>query len=461
MIDGFPENECEFIGLILQEPNSINVYRAQIADEAFSNVVTRSIWQAMCKLAAAGTDLSIPILRETVKLDPEQVGIPSVPSFLMACMKQAKGDISLEELSEILRERALKNQLSDFVGSMMKKINDGRDGAEQIAHDASAYLSNLAAASRPVVGRSIHDAGQEAIAQIQKAQSTGEARGHDWGIRTIDDLMGRICVGDFGLIIGPSGHGKSAFARNLANHIAKREPVLTISAEETPVDIAIKDMAARSGVSGQNIEANKLNQAELTKLVEANHAQNGLPSYFEYTDDMRISNIEAAIRAFKHRHGGCGAAIVDTIDDIDPEEPRLSIVEKVVISCRKLDKLATKLRVPIIGLGQLKTIYNERMDMTLRLSDSYGGQAVRNKASWVMLMHRPQKKLADVLIPGATTEVEREKWKALYDEWRDEAQFICAKRRRGIDGKTVRTGWSGPATRFYDLDDGGVMEDMF
>ncbi|WP_395175071.1 DnaB-like helicase C-terminal domain-containing protein [Roseibium alexandrii] len=461
MIDGFPDIECEFLGLMLQDKTSINAYRTRVPEEAFTNHVTRTIWQGMCALGASGTDLSVPALRETVTLNVEQARIPSVPSFLMACMQQAKGDLGLDELAEILCERALKTQISTFAGDLMKKITDGRAGAEEIALDGSAFLANLAAARRPVVGQSIHDAGKEAIRQMEEAQRTGQTRGHDWGIRSLDDLMGRIVMGDFGLLIGPSGHGKSAFARGLANHIAKREPVLTISAEEAPADISMKDLSARSGVSSQAIEANTINEAEFEALVVANQQQHGLQSFFEYTDDMRISNIEALIRAFKHRHGACGAVFVDTIDDIDPEEPRLGMTERVIMSCRKLDKLATKLRVPIIGLGQVKTIYNDRTDITLRLSDSYGGQAVRNKASWVVLMHRPQKKLGDVLIPGASTEVERLKWKGEYDTWKDKAEFICAKRRRGPDGRNTKTGWSGPATAFFDLDDGGPMEDMF
>lgn len=461
MISGFPENECEFIGLILQDPVGFAAYRTRMSEEAFTNVVTRAIWKGMCDLFAAGTDISIPALRETVRLDVEKAGIPTVPSFLMACMRQAKGDLSLEELSEILCEKALKTQIADFSGAIMKKLNEGREGAEEIALNGSAFLANIAAARRPTVGVSIFDAGKAAIEQIENARSTGEARGHDWGIRALDDLMGRIVEGDFGLIIGPSGHGKSALARGIANHIAKREPTLIISAEEAPEDQAIKDMVSRSGVDSKAIEANNLNAKEYEDLIVAHQKQHGIKSYFEYTDDMRVSNIEALVRAFKHRHGGCGAVFIDTIDDVDPEEPRLGMTERVIMSCRKLDKLSTKLRTAIIGLGQLKTIYLERPDIALKLSDSYGGQAVRNKASWVLLMHRPQKKIGDILIPGANTDVEREKWKIQYDEWKDRGIFFCGKRRRGPDGRSVKTGWDGPKTSFFDLDDGGVMEDLF
>lgn len=461
MISGFPENECEFIGLILQDPISFAAYKTRVPEEAFTNVVTRAIWVAMGKLSSAGTDISIPSLRETVNVDVEKVGIPTVPSFLMACMGQAKGDLSLEDLADILCEKALKAQLAETANGILKKLNEGRLGAEEIALNSSAYLSNIAAARRPAVGVAMFDAGKAALEQIENARKTGEARGHDWGIRALDDLMGRIVEGDFGLIIGPSGHGKSALARGIANHIAKREPTLIISAEEAPEDLAIKDMVSRSGVDSKAIEANNLNVSEYEQLIVANQKQHGLHSYFEYTDDMRISNIEALIRAFKHRHGGCGAVFVDTVDDIDPEEPRLGMTERVIMSCRKLDKLATKLRTAIIGLGQLKTAYNERMDVSLRLSDSYGGQAVRNKASWALLMHRPQKKIADILIPGSTTDVERERWKERYLDWKDLGEFFCAKRRRGPDGKSVKTGWDGPRTSFYDLDDGGVVEDLF
>ncbi len=454
MITGFPENECEFLGLILQGPASFHGYRVRVPLDAFTNMTTRAVWDGMLRLGRAGTDVSIPALREVVKLDVEQAGIPNVPSFLMACMTQATGELGLDDLAEILCERALKTQITAFAGDLVKKVNEGRLGAEDIALEAAGAFANLAAARRPRVGKSIHEAGQAYMEQLRQAQVNGEPRGHDWGIRTLDDLMGRIVMGDFGLIIGPSGHGKSALARNLANHIAKREPVLTISAEEAPEDIAAKDLIARTGILSERLENNTVNPSEVEALAVANQAQHGLPSFFEYTDNMRISNIEACIRAFKHTNGGCGAVFIDTIDDVDPEvKGSHSMAENVMLVCRMLDKMATKLQVPIIGLGQVKTIYNERPDISLRLSDSYGGQAVRNKANWVLLMHRPQKKMSDVLYKSANSQPERDKLDAKYEEWKGKAEVICAKRRRGGDGRTLKVGWSGPRTSFFDLDD--------
>jgi replicative DNA helicase len=457
-----PENETEFLGLILQSPPSLNAYRMQVPAEAFTNELTRRIWEGMCQLGKAGTEVSIPALREAVKVDVDRYEIPSLPSFLMSCMQQAKGDLGLDDLAGILCERALKASLNDYAGQLLKELNEGRASGEELALKGAEMLSNLAAARRPTVGVSMHDAGRAFMDQLTQAQKDGEARGHDWGIRTLDDLMGRIVMGDFGLIIGPSGHGKSAMARGLAKHIAMREPTLTISAEETPEDIAAKDLIAQTGVDSQAVEQVSINLAETEALVLANQAQKDLPAFFEYTDDMRISNIEALIRAFKHRHGACGAVFVDTIDDVNPEvRGSHSMPENVALVCRALDRLSTKLRVPIIGLGQVKTSYNERPDISLRLSDSYGGQAVRNKASWVLLMHRPQKKIGDTLIKGANGDRERDKWKAAYEEWRDLGEVICAKRRRGRDGGIRKIGWSGPRTTFHDLDEDIDQGDMW
>ncbi|WP_040616146.1 DnaB-like helicase C-terminal domain-containing protein [Roseibium sp. TrichSKD4] len=389
-----------------------------------------------------------------MKIDPSAFGIPGLPAFLTVCMQKAKGDLSQDELAEILCAQATRLRLSEFASKLMKDLNDGRKSGEELALEGSAFLANMAAAQRPMVGISIHEAGQRAIKDQDQTLRNGTGRGHDWGIRALDDIMGRIVPGDFGLMIGPSGHGKSAKARGLANHIALRDPVLTISDEEMPEDIAIKDMIARTGVDSRNIEDGTLRPDDLEKLCAANMKQHGLQSYFEYTDDMRISNIEALILAFKHKHGRCGAVFIDTIDGVEPEERGVTgITEKVIVSCRKFDKLATKHGVAIIALGQVKTIYNDRPDISLRLSDSYGGQGVRNKASWVLLMHRPQKKIQDVLFKNASGDNERAKLKSQYEEWKDKAQFICAKRRRGRDGGVAVIGWDGPRTSFFDLDD--------
>ncbi|EFO33801.1 conserved hypothetical protein [Roseibium sp. TrichSKD4] len=51
MIEGFPDNECEFIGLILQSPPSIAAYQTRVPPEAFTNRLTRMIWEGMVRLS--------------------------------------------------------------------------------------------------------------------------------------------------------------------------------------------------------------------------------------------------------------------------------------------------------------------------------------------------------------------------------------------------------------------------
>lgn len=451
--------ESEFIGLILQTPVSVNEYADRVPVDAFTNAVTRAVWEAMTSLARAGTQVSIPALRETVRIDVTRFGIPNLPAYLSTAMSGVKGDLSLDDVAEwILNEKANRDAL-EIAAAIQKAVAEQRTTGEQIALEAADKLNHIATDRRGRIGVSLKDAGSQFIANLEEDRRSSNGIGYSWGLRCLDGKMGPIRDGDFGLIIGPSGHGKSSLIRGLARANADKGPHLLITAEELPEDIGAKDLFAMTGVSSARAYRGELNEAEMESLIDANQNRQASSLYVEYTDDMRVKNIEAICRAFIYQHGTCGMIFVDTIDDVIPEMRCDGDAQKVILACRALDTLSTRLKKPVIGIGQFTTPYNKRIDIKMSLSDTYGGQGVRNKANWGILMQRPEQKIHDVILASDLTPDEEERWRGELRHWQNRAQFIGFKSRRSQPGWREVAMWDGPRTMFYD--EGDRPDDMF
>lgn len=445
MTPAIPPIESEFIGLILQTPVSVNEFADRVPPDAFANAVTRAVWEGMTSLARSGTQVSIPALRETVLIDVERFGIPNLPAFLATSMSRATGELGLSDVADMLADRAMKARLSATLAEIQQLVaKDTDESGEELALKAAKMLEGVTAATKSREAMTIYEAAQQFQQQVTHSYQDGEPMGHDWGLRELDRIMGTIQPGDFGVLGGPSGHGKSALAMQIAMHIARRLPVLMIQAEMRHADVAGREVLGMSGVSSEVVESGRMQASEVEAVIAATAKLQGLPFEIVYSGDMRVSKIRTRIQSFLYRWQGCGLVIIDTIKHVDPEDKGArTLVDRIVTSAKKLDGLAKQLDVPIMALAQVKEVYFERPQAALYINDLYGGGDLREAASWVLLMHQPALKLNGQSGGKAEGEAER---------WAGKAQVIAGKRRRGKPGRGELE-WIDSRTRFCDPGD--------
>ena len=443
-IPNIPDREAEWIGLMLQSPISVVEYAPQIPAGAFANKLTAAAWGAMIDLSKAGTQVSVPAVRERIKIDPVELGIPSIPSFLTLCMQKAGADISLDDLASIIVDEAHKRDLWHVLGNLQKELQDGGQSGADIAFKGADALVAAVSANRTADTMSLFEAAKRFTDGVSEAFMRNEPVGHDWGLKELDRIMGTIQPGDFGVLGGPSGQGKSALAMQIGMHISRRLPVLMIQAEMRHEDVAGREVLGMSGVSSADVENGHIRDTALEKLIDASQRLHGIPFDVTYSGDMRISRINSRIQSFKHRHGKCGLVIIDTIKHVDPEDKGAkSLVEKIMSSAKKLDQMAKSNDVPIMALAQVKQGYWERSGTTFYNNDLYGGGDLIEAASWCLLIHQPAIRAERFGGRGSDDVIA---------DWEGKAQVIAGKRRRGKPGRG-KLDWIDDRTRFADPDD--------
>lgn len=448
-----PDREAEVIGLILESPAAINEVAERIPAYAFQNGLTRAIWQEMTALAKAGTQVSIPLLRERVSADPSAHGVPDVATFLATCLDRATGDLGLADLAEIISDQAMLGALSRLFAELQKEAARGEASGEEIGAQARQKIDQLMNSTRTSDTVSLGEAAGSFVTSVADALRTGVPVGQDWGLRPLNDCAGMIEDGDSIVLAGPSGHGKSSLLVQVMMHIAQRRPVFLIQREMTPRAIAGREVLGRTGISGAAIETGGLRTGEMEVIAAAARELHGVPFEICYLADMRISKIRTRLQAFLHRHGDCGFCAIDTIKHVDPEDRSArSDVDRIVSAAMQLQQMAAKTGVPICKVAQVKTQYFDKLSADIQPHDIYGGGGLREVADTVFLVHQPALKMEQLALVNQS---EQERADLIRQDWDGHALLKCVKRRRGKPGRG-RLKWDGARTRFCDPGDDGA-----
>jgi replicative DNA helicase len=340
---------------------------------------------------------------------------------------------------------SVKADVSAALVEIQRMTGDERRTGEEIALAATKLLQSIASGHKPREAMTLYEAALSFLDQVEDSHKSGSGMGMDWGLREIDRIMGAIQPGDFGVLGGPSGQGKTALAMQIGGHIARRLPVLMIQAEMRHADVAGREVMGMSGVSSELVESGRLTPGDIEAIFIAAHKLRDVPMEITYSDDMRVSRIRTRIQSFLARYGTCGLVIIDTIKHVDPEDKGArGAVEKIMASAKILDKMAKGLNVPIMALAQVKQTYWERTGLQFYKNDIYGGGDLFEAASWGLLMHQPAVRAE---MNGARDAA------AIMDEWEGHAQIIAGKRRRGRGSGKGKLRWVAERTRFSDPED--------
>ena len=108
---------------------------------------------------------------------------------------------------------------------------------------------------------------------------------------------------------------------------------------------------------------------EWPRVVRACNELEEAPLWLDDSSDLSLLELRAKARRLAASQGGLGLVIVDYMQLMRPEDPRVNRVEQVGQVSRGLKILARELNLPVIGVSQLSRAPELRPDKRPILSD--------------------------------------------------------------------------------------------
>jgi len=226
--------------------------------------------------------------------------------------------------------------------------------------------------------------------------------------------------------------GKTAFALNIAEHVAVREelPVLVFSMEMGAGQLAQRMVGSIGRIDQQHLRTGKLDADEWSRLADAVDKLGRAQVFIDETPALSIAELRARSRRMARQFGGTlGLICIDYLQLMSgsggSDENRATELGEI---SRGLKALAKELQCPVLALSQLNRSVEQRNDKRPMMSDLRESGAIEQDADVILFIYRDEYYNKDSKEPGV-------------------AEIIIAKQRNGPVG-TVKLTFLKPQTRF-------------
>jgi replicative DNA helicase len=233
--------------------------------------------------------------------------------------------------------------------------------------------------------------------------------------------------------------GKTAFALNIAEHVALREglPVAVFSMEMSAAQLAVRVVGSIGRIHQGRLRTGKLTDDEWPRLAEAIERLRGVSLHIDETAGLTPSELRANARRLARQCGKLGLVVVDYLQLMSgssrsDNENRATELGEI---SRSLKMLAKELQCPVIALSQLNRSVEQRTDKRPLMSDLRESGAIEQDADIITFIYRDEYyNKEDSKEPGV-------------------AEIIIGKQRNGPTG-TVKLAFLNTMTRFESLASG-------
>lgn len=356
---------------------------------------------------------------------------------------------NIRRYAEIVRERSILRKLvtaSDEIAT--NAFNPKGRAVDKILDEAEQKIFNIGEeGSRMKQGfQSMDSLVVDLLDRVQEmADNPNDITGVPTGFHDLDKMTSGLQPGDLVVLAARPSMGKTAFAINIAEHVALNEglPVAVFSMEMGASQLAVRVVGSIGRVDQGHLRTGKLTDEEWPRLTEAIERLRTVSLHIDETPGLTPSELRANSRRLARQCGKLGLIVVDYLQlmsgssgsDGDNRATELGEIS------RGLKMLAKELQCPVIALSQLNRGVEQRTDKRPMMSDLRESGAIEQDADIIMFIYRDDYYNKDSKDPGV-------------------AEIIIGKQRNGPTG-TVRLAFLKPLTRFESLASGGFGSDDY
>jgi replicative DNA helicase len=360
-------------------------------------------------------------------------------AYLNALAQSVPSAANIRRYAEIVRERAILRKLieaSDEIAT--NAFNPQGRAVSQILDEAEGRIFKIGEeGSRTKQGFQSMDAlVVQLIDRVTELAENGaeEVTGVRSGFYDLDRMTAGLQPGDLIVLAARPSMGKTAFALNIAEHVAVQEglPVVVFSMEMGASQLALRMVGSLGRINQQGLRTGNLRDDEWGRLTEAVDRLSKATVFIDETPALNPSELRARARRQARQCGRLGLIVVDYLQlmsgSSSSEENRATVIGEI---SRGLKALAKELQCPVIALSQLNRSVESRNDKRPMMSDLRESGAIEQDADVIMFIYRDDYYNKDSKEPGV-------------------AEIVIGKQRNGPVG-TVKLMFLPPLTKFDNL----------
>ena len=436
------EAESSVLGGLLLDNGAWDRVADLINDSDFYRYEHRLTYSAIASLVNASKPADVVTVYEHLqnlgKAD-EAGGL----AYLNSLAQYVPSAANIRRYAEIVRERAILRKLvaaSDEIATnafnpqgraVAKILDEAEQKIFKIGEEGSRMKEGFQGMDTLVV---------DLLDRVQEmADNPNDITGVPTGFIDLDRMTSGLQAGDLVVLAARPSMGKTAFAINIAEHVALNEglPVAVFSMEMGASQLAVRIVGSIGRINQSHLRTGKLTDDEWPRLTEAIEKLRNVSLHIDETPGLTPSELRANARRLSRQCGKLGLIVVDYLQlmsgsssDGDNRATELGEIS------RGLKMLAKELQCPVIALSQLNRSVETRTDKRPMMSDLRESGAIEQDADIIMFIYRDEYYTKDACKePGV-------------------AEIIIGKQRNGPTG-VVKLTFLNTLTRFESIAGGG------
>ncbi len=437
------EAEQSVLGGLLLDNSAWDRAADLLRDTDFYRFEHRVIYAAIGALAAATKPADVITVFEQLQSFGKAEACGGI-AYLNALAQSVPSAANLRRYAEIVRERAILRKLieaSDEIAT--KAFNPQGRSVTQILDEAEGRVFQIGEeGSRSQQGfQPIDKLVVQLIDRVTELAENGaeEVTGVRTGFYDLDRMTAGLQPGDLIVLAARPSMGKTAFALNIAEHVAVQEglPVAVFSMEMGASQLALRLVGSLGRIDQQHLRTGALRDDEWSRLTEAVDKLGKASMFIDESPSLNPAEVRARARRQARQCGKLGLIIVDYLQLMSGtqsnDENRATVIGEI---SRGLKALAKELQCPVIALSQLNRSVESRPDKRPMMSDLRESGAIEQDADVIMFIYRDEYYNKESKEPGV-------------------AEIIIGKQRNGPTG-TLKLTFLKPLTKFDNLAPGSA-----
>lgn len=437
MVNTTPYNEIaeqSVLGSMLLDMGCIADVMPLINADCFYNPSHKETFEAIQDLFIANKPIDVITLAEQLKTRGtfDKVG---AENYLVEIAMSVPTSANVKHYAEILRQQAKRRKLLKISADITNlaqnseiDIDETLVKAESLIIDVDNYSSDDDFHTADKIFAQFFAKASERTANKQAIP------GISTGFGNLDIMTGGLMGGYLYVIAARPAMGKSALATSIASNVNKQNKTVAFFSLEMGEQLIMQRMIAEESlISNTKMKLGLIEKDDWGNIVTAGTLVGKSNFIIDDTGGVSADYIQMRCRKLnnklKKKDEKLELIVVDYLQFMGGKgRDQRAVIED---NCRKLKALAKEFNAPVILLSQLSRENEKRTDKRPMLSDLRETGAIEQDADLVAMIYRD-----DYYNPDS--------------EQAGISEIIICKQRDGATG-TIKLGWSGEHTRFYNL----------
>ena len=362
-----------------------------LTEESFYSDKNAKIFATLSSLM----EQKIPIDLTTVTTDLKNKKVLSEiggVEYLTEVLNFVPTATNIDYYIKTVQDNAILRNLIETATQIASDGYDTNEDVNEVLDDAEKKILGIVKNRKSSEFRSIREVLIKTENDLERlAQTKGEITGLATGWYDFDKLTAGLHENEFIIIAARPAMGKTAFALNLATHIAMNndKSVALFNLEMGAEQLAMRILSSLGQIEGYKLRTGNLLNNDWKRINEATSQLADTNLFIDDTPCITIVEIRAKCRRLASSEKGLGIVIIDYLQLISGgKNYGTNRQQEVSDISRSLKTLAMELHVPVIALAQLSRGVEAREDKRPIMSDLRESGSIEQDADIVSFLYR-------------------------------------------------------------------------